>query len=194
MTIGKSYYLFFLNSMDEDSKVIKGQAWVIDNQLVQDQIVMYPGGRSTSNIVVLIPDIWKDLQAPMLNAGNGEDPMSMPGDGKYRTNKKGYFYWEVEMTDIGDDDLTVKVFIECPKPREEDYDKLGEYSGEWAEYWAERYNTALKNAEDKMVIQKKEVVFPGSQYLDQNGDWVEVKEKRETNYELGSIANLLSMF
>lgn len=166
--------------MDEESKTIYGQAWVFDNKVLQDQITIFPNGTSEEKVVTIIPDIWDDL---------------FSSEGEYKTNGKGYFYWEVQMTDIGDDDITVPFLVECPKPRDVDYDRLLDNpSGEWAEYWAGKYNTALKNAEDKLTIQKKEIVFPGSTYLDQNGVAQTIDEIRETNYELGSIANLLSMF
>lgn len=161
-----------------DYKLIKGQAWVSNGKLVQDQIAIFPGGKSTSNVVVLIEDIWADLLTT----------------GTYKTNGKGYFYWEVETTNIGDDDLEEIVFIECPRPRDEDFEKLESATGEWAEYWSKRYKTALENAEKYLAIQKKEIVFPGTNYLNQYGEMIQIDEKKETTNELGSIANLLSMF
>jgi len=161
-----------------DYKLIKGQAWVSNGKLMQDQIAIFPGGKSTSNVVVLIDDIWADLLST----------------GTYKTNGKGYFYWEVEQTSIDDDNVNVTVYIECPKPREEDFANLSTASGEWAEYWLNRYNTAMENAEKYLTIQKKELVFPGSRYLNQYGETVTIEDSKETNNELGSIANLLSMF
>lgn len=187
--------------MDEN-KIIKGQAWIsATGSLLQDQICIYPDGRSTSNVVALIPDVWENL---FTGGGNNQEDVDY-----IWTNNKGFYFWKVKTTDIGDDSIEVDVFIQCPKPRYEDIDRLlsteisprtVEINGSsveeipWVTYWAERYRTTLKNAEDKLAIQKKEIVFPGTSYIDQHGNTVEVEEKKETNYELGSIANLLSMF
>jgi hypothetical protein len=60
-----------------DTKIIKGQAWISGNSLVQDQIMIIPGVDSVSNVVCLIEDIWEDLSS---------------SSGQYKTNGKGYFY------------------------------------------------------------------------------------------------------
>ena len=54
------------------SKIIKGQAFIIENALVQEQILLTPGQASTTNIVELINNIWDDLKT----------------EGTYKSNKK----------------------------------------------------------------------------------------------------------
>jgi hypothetical protein len=167
-----------------DPRTIKGQAWVSGNKLLQDQIIIYEGGKSSENTVILIPDIWTNLM-------EGDDTDYPVKEG----NRKGYFYWEVEMNSIDDDSEVVKVFIECPKPRTEDFENLENCNTEWAKYWNERYNVAMENAEKKMTIQRKEIVFPGTNYIDPEGNLQEIEEKAvQVDHELGSIANLLMMF
>ena len=55
-------------------KIIKGQAWISGNSLVQDQILLTDNGKSSENTVTLIDDIWDDLTKA---SGN-----------KYKTNDK----------------------------------------------------------------------------------------------------------
>lgn len=175
-----------------DSRTIKGQAWVSGNELLQDQIV-FLNNIPTENTVVLIPNIWENLMK-----GGAE------GEPKAETNGKGYFYWKLEINSIDDDSEMVSFFVECPKPRVEDFENSEECikaleenstKSEWAKYWYERYNTAMENGKEKMTIQRKEVVFGGSSYVDPNGELKTIEEKHvQTDHELGSIANLLMMF
>ena len=166
-----------------ESKTIKGQAWIQGNSLVQDQILITTGGQTSENVIVLIENIWDDLKSD---------------SGTYKTNDKGYFYWEYEMTDSEDDDVTVTVKIECPKPKEglftEPYDP-DSYNGKYAKYWVEKFKTAAENYEYKAAIQKKEIVFPGTEYVNPNdGSLVTVKEMKVKNTDIGDITNLLNLF
>ena len=118
----------------DTSKTIYGQAWVAGDKLLQDQTVIYPEGKYTENTVVLIENIWDNL---FTHGGSEVDGT------QYKTNKKGYFYWPVKCTPLYSDEETVTVFIECPKPREEQFERLEEVEiqdGEdvkedWAKYW-----------------------------------------------------------
>jgi hypothetical protein len=178
---------------DNSSNVIKGQAWISDNKLLQDQIIEI-NGVLTENTVVLISDIWDNL----FNNGDSEYVV--------KSNKKGYFYWEIPVTPIDNDNvgqLNEKMFIECPKPREDQFERLSEVQvdeGEdvsevWAKYWKKRFDTTMENAEKKMTIQRKEVVFGGSNYIDPDGNLKTIDEQHvQVDHELGSIANLLMMF
>lgn len=181
--------------MDNISETtILGQAWISGNKLLQDQTVMYPGGRYTENTVVLIDDIWDNL----FNHGGREE------DGtQYKTNGKGYFYWPIKCTPLYSDNETVEVFIECPKPKEAQFEQLEEVNiqegedvnQEWAKYWKNRYDTTMENAKKKLTIQRKEIVLPGTKWIDQEGNPQETEEQViQTDHELGSIANLLMMF
>ena len=164
-------------------KIIKGQAWVSGDSLVQDQILLTENGKSSENTVVLIANIWDDLTKA---SGN-----------EYKTNNKGYFFWEVEMTSMENDDIIVKVNIECPKPKQglfqEPYDPESVDSS-YAKYWVGKMKTAQENYENEYAIQRKEVVFDGCTYLDQEGQEVELPDYTFNNSDIGDITNLLSLF
>lgn len=164
------------------SKIIKGQAFIIENALVQEQILLTPGQASTTNIVELIKNIWDDLKT----------------GGTYKSNKKkNYFYWEYEMTDTENEDSVIKVKMECPQPKEglfeEPYDPET-VEGDYAKYWVKKLKESTENYEYKAAIQKKEIVFPGTRYVNQEGEVVEVEESRISNTDIGDITNLLGLF
>ena len=169
--------------MADNTKLIKGQAWINGNSLVQDQILITADGKSCENTVVLIEDIWDDLTKA---SGN-----------EYQTNNKGYFFWEVEMTSLESDDDTVKVNIECPRPKpglfQEPYDPESVDSS-YAKYWVNKMKIAQENYENEYAIQRKEVVFDGTTYLDQEGNTEEIPDYVFNNSDLGDITNLLSLF
>ena len=179
-----------------ESKTIKGQAWInnvvthdehgneiIKSSLVQDQILVVPGVDSFSNTVCLVDDIWEDLTS---------------ASGQYKTNGKGYFYWEYQQTLMDDPDLEVTIKYECPRPKEglfeEPYDPES-VEGDYAKYWVEKFKIATENYEYKIAIQKKEVIFPRHEYLDwETGKFKEVDEIRVKNNDLGDIENLLNLY
>ena len=81
-----------------ETKLIKGQAWIQGNSLVQEQLLIIPGSTAIAeNVVVLIEDIWDNL---MQEAGNNEYG--------YKTNGKKYFYWETKQTSIEDDSVEAR--------------------------------------------------------------------------------------
>jgi hypothetical protein len=165
------------------NKIIKGQAWISGDSLVQDQILLTDTGKSSENTVELIANIWDDLTKA---SGN-----------EYKTNNKGYFFWEVEMTSMEDDNVTVKVNIECPKPKpglfQEPYDP-DSVDSSYAKYWVAKMKTAQENYENEYAIQRKEVVFNGCTYQDQEGHDVELPDYTFNNSDIGDITNLLSLF
>lgn len=164
------------------SRIIKGQAFIIGDALVQEQILITPGNTSTSNTVELIKNIWEDLKT----------------DGTYKSNKKkNYFFWEYKMTDTENENSEVTIKFECPQPKEglfeEPYDP-DTVEGDYAKYWVKKLKTSTENYEYKAAIQKKEIVFPGTRYVNQEGEVVEVKESRISNTDIGDITNLLGLF
>lgn len=162
------------------NKVIKGQAWISGDSLIQEQITFTPGKQPTSETVKLIENIWDDLTSDK---------------GTYKSNaKKTYFYWEVEQSDI--DDGTVKVMIECPKPKDGLFTPPfnEKVKGDWATYWIGKFKTTYDNFQACSTIQPKEVVFPGTEYVNPQGEIIKVKERREARTDLGDITNLLGMF
>lgn len=164
-----------------ESRIVKGQAWIQGDKLVQEQILITPGSVSLTNVVALIENIWEDLI----------------GTGTYKTNGRGYFYWEYKMTDTEDDNVEMVVKFECPKPKEglfqEPYDP-SKCSGEYSKYWVGRLKTAVDNFELKSTVQRKEVIFPGTTYVDSKGDVVELEDTKFSNNDLGDITNLLNIF
>ena len=84
-------------------KTIKGQAWIMGDKLLQDQILLLPGGISSNNTIALIEDIWKDLTSD---------------NGTFKYNGKNYFYWIYKMTDPEDDSNEIEVMLECPRPKD----------------------------------------------------------------------------
>lgn len=164
------------------SKIIKGQAYIIGDALVQEQILLTTGSASTSNVVELIKNIWDDLKT----------------EGTYKSNKKkNYFYWEYKMTDTENEDSEVTIKFECPQPKEglfeEPYDPET-VEGDYAKYWVKKLKESTENYEYKAAIQKKEIVFPGTRYVNQEGEVVEVEGTKISNTDIGDITNLLGLF
>lgn len=164
------------------SKIVKGQAWIIEDSLVQEQILITPGQVSTTNTVELIKNIWEDLKT----------------EGTYKSNKKkNYFYWEYKMTDTENEDAEITVKYTCPEPKEglfEEPYNPDEVSGDYAKYWVKRLKESTENYEYKAAIQKKEIVFPGTRYVNQEGEVVEVEGTKISNTDIGDITNLLGLF
>lgn len=168
-----------------DSKVIKGQAYIVGDSLVQDQTLFLASGAVSENQIVLISNIWDDLKSDK---------------GTYKYNdKKTYFYWEYKQTDPTNDDLEITVKIECPSPKEGLFDPpYTQYKpvGEWENYWIPRLTKIAERYEHEYALQKKEITFPESRYINPNtGEEVVVPETKVDNSdETGDITNLLSMF
>lgn len=161
-----------------DSKTIKGQAWIQKDSLVQEQLIVVPGSAVVRNVVTLIDNIWDDLK----------------GEGTYKFNGKKYFYWIYKMTDTEDDDVEIDVYFECPEPKPGLFSKPYDpekVTGDYAKYWVNILKNAEDNYEYKAAIQKKEIVFPGTAYVNQNGELVKVEETKVSNTDIGDISNLL---
>ena len=169
-------------------KLIKGQAWILGDQLMQEQLLIVPGSSVVAeNNVVLIDNIWDNL---LTEAGDSEYG--------YKTNGKKFFYWEVKMTDTSDDNIEVTVKIECPRPKDglfnEPYDP-NRVVGEYAKYWMNQYKTAAENSETRLAIQKKTVTFPGTTFVNfSTGELYTTDTVEIGNNDLGDISNLLGMF
>ena len=167
-----------------DFKVIKGQAWIDNNSLVQEQIMVIPGRSAITNVVALIEDIWEDLTS---------------ASGTYKSGSKpGYFYWEYEMTDTENDEVTKTIYYECPRPKvdlfTEPYDPET-VEGDYAKYWVERMRVASENYEKAYAIQRKEILLKGTSYFDMETEDVKtIDDIVETNTNLGDITSLLNLF
>lgn len=158
---------------------IYGQAYLSGDSLVQDQILLTDTTQS-ENTVILIPDIWEDLKNP---------------SGKWKSEKDTYFYWETEMTDTEDTERKVKVKVSCPKPNPSVFDCVFEASegdSQWTTYWKSKMKAAENSIYNSTnAIQPKEIILPGTKYINQNGETVEVMETKVTRDNLGDIQNLL---
>ena len=69
-----------------------------------------------------------------------------------------------------------------------------EISENYAKYWITKLDKIMKDAENEYAIQRKEVIFDGVTYQDQEGNDVVLPDYTFTNSDLGDITNLLSMF
>lgn len=177
-------------------KTIKGQAWINTEKnsdgttkcsLVQDQVVIISGQGSYSKTEILVDDIVKDLTS---------------ANGKYKTNDRGYFYWEYKMTDSENDDVELTLKFDCPRPFDNMFIKedtgevipISEAEGAYAEYWVPRLHTAFENYEKQIAIQRKEITFAGTTYMDQKGNQVKVDDITVKNNDVSDITNLLNIF
>lgn len=161
------------------TKTIYGQAYIIGDSLVQD-VVFFINNTQSESTVEIIKDIWEDLKST---------------SGTCKTDGKGYWYWEVEMSDIEDTDRKIKVKIDCPKPDPSlfDYDfTVVPEDSDWAKYWKNKMKGVKENLYNSTNgLQQKEVNLPGTKYVDQNGETVELNEIKYTRDDLGDIQNLL---
>lgn len=176
------YFLFFLNMMT--TKTIKGQPYLDGNSLTQEYILFYSyDSGKTSEVsqgqVVIIEDIWEDLK-------------SLTGTSK--TNGRGYFYWEVEITDH-ETDSDITIYFNCPIPTIETFsDNLvinNSTDSDWTKYWKAKIATSQTNYAYKSSISPREIVFPGTNYISPSGDIVDVPEIRIKDDNLGDLSNLL---
>lgn len=165
-----------------DTKIIKGQAWIEGNNLVQEQITFTATGHDSCETVILVENIWDDLTK--------ENHL-------YKVGKPGYYYWDYKMTDTEDDTIEKDIMFECPKPKfdlfSEPYDPET-VNGEYAKYWVQKLKTTQENMDKCSSIQRKEILFAGTSYTDQKGDIITIEDTVENNTDLGDITNLLSLF
>ena len=174
-----------------DKKILYGDCFIVTNSeegkesLVQNQtVVSVVNGKTIINddVVVLIDDIW---EGDLLTSGT------------YKSNKKkNWFYWEFDKTSIDNDDIVIKEKFECPKPKEKYYDQLvnGDFSGDYADYWKGKIETARENYEKEAAILKKEVILePCPDYTLVDGTNVTSEKKtivRDNPFD--ELGNLLS--
>ena len=167
-------------------RICYGQAFILKNSLIQDIVKFTDTGGAYNGTNVIIEDIWEDL---------------MSGSHQYQRAGKKYFYWEYTMTNDEGENILIK--FECPNPKPGLFDSTGmeeelnpdDYEGEYPKYWAEKINEARKNYEDKMAIQKKEIVFAENTTVNYEDGSIVVNEKYTVkNDNLGFVEKLLSLF
>ena len=107
------------------------------------------------------------------------------------------------MSVTNDEDELITIKFECPNPKPGLFDSTGlveelnpdDYAGEYPKYWAQKINEAKQNYEDKMAIQKKEIVFAENTTVNYEDGSIVVNEKYSVkNNDLGFIEKLLSIF
>ena len=162
-------------------KICYGQAYIIDDQLIQDTITFTETGQSFNGTNVIIENIWEDLLA---------------SSHQYKKSGKKYFYWEYTQTNDEGQDIFIK--YEAPTPKEnlfgEDLNP-NDWEGEYPKYWVSKIVESIKNYEDKAAIQKKEIIFADNKTVNfetgepQNNSGYTVK-----NTDTGFIESLLSLF
>ena len=152
-------------------KVIKGQAWIFENEdqekhLVQDETVMSTSGDSYNRVTDLLngETIWENLKKDGIEVKSEAD---MKADAKtYFFTPKGYFFWIYE-AEVIDEDRTVLVKLECPKPTNDfmeeifgvDYnfsnitDEDLSRKSQYVVYWAKKFRDTAKTAESVSKIQ-----------------------------------------
>ena len=189
----------------ETEKKCLGQAYILQDQLVQDTITFITTGEGVNvktEVVegrdVIIEDIWEDL--------NAEDETH-----QYKKSGTKYFYWEYTQTNDEGNDIPMK--FEAPQPKltffetddikvlKDNYDN-GDYDQkEYPKYWAEKIIEANDNYNERYAIQKKEIVFAetkGPNYAydkddPESGESTLVHEKFTVkNNDLGMIDSILS--
>lgn len=165
--------------MAKKAITVYGQAFISEDALVQDQILLTETSQS-ENTVVLISNIWDDLKSTT---------------GKWKTGKNGYFYWEVEMTDMEDTEKKVKVKISCPKPDPDLFDynfEVKDSDSDWVKFWKGKMKSVESSPYNSVnALQPKEITLPGTKYINQNGEVVVTEETKVTRDNLGDIQNLL---
>lgn len=162
------------------TKTIKGSVWVSGNQLVQNQTLVTPNGMG-ENTVVLINDIWEDLLSSESTA----------------KRERNYWYWEVQQTNLEDEEVTVR--FECPKPKDGLLDQYGldpnNAVSDWAKYWVGKYKEVSDRYADSCTIQPKSVVFQSADLVDyDDGHMYTVDELTVPRNNLGDIKSLITKF
>lgn len=162
-------------------KVIKGQALLVNNQIIQSQTIFRTDGSIINSDAVLLNDVMKDLTS-----------QSHTYKSKSAAGGKKFFYWEYEMTDLEDND--VKVYLECPKPTFSD--DLTSGKGEWVDYWKAELKTIQDRYQAQATIQPETHHLAGTKYVAYDGTnrEVTIEDKDVTTGNLSDIQNLLWMF
>lgn len=156
--------------MSAEQIVIKGQAWIQDDKVYQENTIM-TSTDSWNKTEVIVEDIWEDL-------------LSAAGTYK-KADGRAYYYWEYKQAVVGGylnfngqpEEVTVR--LECPKPKPglfDQYFKDGSkfkspkdwgddetidntLTSDWARYWAKQLRDADLAYFKTGTIQKKSVTF-----------------------------------
>lgn len=185
-----------------------GQAWINENSLVQEVITFTPEFDTKTEVVVLIENIWNNLKDNVVSVieppvGNEEsatesDPNVM---GYYVSpSKSNFFFWKVKQTPVDGVSGNFYIAFPCPEPKggvyAEPYDptQFNKNTKPYSFYWVTKMKEATENYEKSTTIQRKEVTFPGTSYIGQDGSEVVVEETTFVNNDLGDISNLLRLF
>lgn len=198
--------------------IVKEQPFVVGDQLLQENITFRLGEDCGSSTVVLIENIWDDL----LSTGTHEyisndkknyfywsvditDSESANGDYikinvecpklTYEKAKELLLGNKKPISDMTDEEIEAmnkKEYTMTKKygfPFEEFLSKKSDYLN----YWLNKFKTTWINSANNNVIQRKEIIFPGTTYVSQKGN-VTIDKTVISNNDLGDMTNLLCMF
>ncbi len=192
-----------------------GQPWISDNKLLQEVVIFKPGTDAETTVEVLINNIWDNLLDAVVGkieppvgteqTAGSSDP-SVSGYYQSISNPK-FFFWKVRQTPVDESGSDFYMAFPCPepddkvfanpdptKPTEYDPTKYDENTQPWPFYWVTKMKEAEENYENEIAIQKKEITFPGSSYVGQDGETVTLDEMTIKNNDLSDISNLLRLF
>lgn len=159
-------------SLKSITKTIYGQPWMIGDDIVQEQISFLNDGTSSTSVVKVVDNVWNDL----LKGTN------------IKTNGKGFFYWDITVTSLEGENITIK--FECPKPKDGMWDDLAAGTTEWAKYWDTKY-AEVKSRNYK--IQRDEWTLPGTKRINfTTGKQETTEDVTYQNPDLGDLQNLLN--
>lgn len=169
---------------------------IVKSSLVQEVITFTEGSIDcTTKNEVLVPNIWENLMGTVSNTIFNTEHPELESNYDYHvqipniTNEQIdaartlYFYWEYLQTSMEDDDLKLVCKFTCPNPREgliipDDWDENSvpiyiynnyDNSQPYLRFWTRKYQEATQNYEKAAVIQRKEVRFEGTEWVNQYG-------------------------
>ena len=192
-----------------------GQPWISDNQLLQEVVTFKPGADAETTVEVLIDNIWENLLDNVVGKVEppvGTEQVAGPSDptvsGYYQSvSNPKFFFWKVKQTPIDEASSDFYLAFPCPepddkvfanpdpeKPTEYDPSKYDENTQPWPFYWVTKMKQAEENYENEIAIQRKEITFPGSSFVGQDGEPVTLDEMTIKNNDLSDISNLLRLF
>ena len=182
--------------------VIKGQAWILDDKFVQDQIVFsdsITSNNGASNVSVILENIWDDLFS---GSGTYEmtDTTSETGDLvtiKFECPKLTYEKAVERLVPGATKEAREKKEAELVATQGLPFDDPRKGSlgmGDYVDYYITKFWEAYENSLKYGNIQRTEVTFPGSTHIGLDGETKIVEKVTVKNFDFGDISNLLCMY
>lgn len=192
------------------------------DRVLQDWIIFEDGKDCSTETKVIIEDIWENLlQAPSKNTydwnkksyfywtipvTDSTSPTGSTIEFKLECPKLTYqkarelllgcgkpefLMTDQEKADMYANEAEACAFGKFPfgDPRKKSLGK-----GAYLDYYITKFIEYHENAKKRGNIQKQEFTFPGSTYIDQNGNDVHIEATTVTNSDLSDVQSLLYMF